>query len=155
MNGVIGKTEYKLSSKFDSIFSFQEILDNNKDCKVVCDATHSFDVYNGYQIHVTAPGRPEYEMILGVCSDGINYEGDGRPYSREKIMTVPIEKGIEILMNYWKMMDAIDNFESSLSTSGIKNDSINWFAACNYEAQHRIEGARNMKEKKCEISLYY
>lgn len=95
--------EYKVSKNFDLNISFEELIANNKTCKINLESTHHFESFNGILIYLTHPqGRENFSIAMGVDSDGFAYEGD---YGcNDDYKEIPIEDGLKILNHYREMI---------------------------------------------------
>lgn len=104
---------YKVSSKFGMNISFEELIKNNKTCKIELDSQHHFETYEGVLVYVTHPNSKEpFNIQLGVDEEGIMYEGD---YGcRDEYKEIPIETGLKILMAYKEFIDKRDKLERLL-----------------------------------------
>lgn len=104
---------YKVSSKFGMDIPFEELIENNKICKIEMDSQHHFETYEGVLIYVTHPNSKElFNVQLGVDEEGIMYEGDYGCKDEHK--KIPIETGLKILMAYKEFIDKRNDLERLL-----------------------------------------
>lgn len=101
---------YKQSKNWDMDITLEELISSNTTCKIDLDSIHHFETYEGVLIYVSHPSEEEkFTIELGVCEDGIMYEGD---YGCEdKFKEIPIEEGLDILVKYGELLDTRYNFE--------------------------------------------
>lgn len=114
---------YKVSEYFSMNITFDELISNNKTCKVDLDSTHHFESFDGLLIYVTHPDSKEpFNIQLGVNVDGIVYEGD---YGcREEFKEIPIEEGLKLLETYRVLLNARSEFESLLLSNKLGKDIV-------------------------------
>lgn len=115
--------EYKVSKNFEMNISFEELIANNKTCKIDLDSTHHFESFNGILIYVTHPeGKEEFSINIGVDSDGFVYEGD---YGcQEDFKEILIEDGLKILNHYREMILHRDEMVNLFLNNKLDKDVI-------------------------------
>lgn len=114
---------YKQSKNWDMDITLEELISSNTTCKIDLDSMHHFETYEGVLIYVSHPSKEEkFTIELGVCEDGIMYEGD---YGCEdKFKEIPIEEGLDILVKYGELLDTRHNFEYLLLKNNLDKDVV-------------------------------
>lgn len=114
---------YKQSKNWDMDITLEELISNNATCKIDLDSTHHFETYEGVLIYVSHPSKEEkFTIELGICEDGIMYEGD---YGcQDKFKEIPIEEGLDILVRYGELLDTRHNFEYLLLKNNLDKDVV-------------------------------
>ena len=114
---------YKQSKNWDMDITLEELISNNATCKIDLDSTHHFETYEGVLIYVSHPSKEEkFTIELGICEDGIMYEGD---YGcQDKFKEIPIEEGLDILVRYGELLDTRHNFEYLLLKNNLEKDVV-------------------------------
>ncbi len=114
---------YKQSKNWDMDITLKELVSNNTTCKIDLDSTHHFETYEGVLIYVSHPSKEEkFTIELGICEDGIMYEGD---YGcQDKFKEIPIEEGLDILVKYGELLDTRHNFEYLLLKNNLDKDVV-------------------------------
>ena len=115
--------EYKVSSKFEMNISFEELVSNNKTCKIDLKSTHNFECYNGIIIYLSHPqGKEKFSIRIGVDDEGFRYEGD---YGcQDDFKEIPIEEGLKILNVYRELMVKGHELEDLLLTNKLDMDVV-------------------------------
>lgn len=110
--------DYKVSKNFDMNITFEELINYNKTCKVEYGNVRNFESYNGLLIYVSHPqDREEFSIELGVCEDGITYEGD---YGcQDSFKEIPIDEGLKLLEIYRQFINSKIEFNNLLSENDI------------------------------------
>lgn len=111
------------SKKFDMDISFEELIDYNKTCKVDVKSRRHFESYEGILIYVSHPNNKEkFSIQLGICEDGIIYEGD---YGcLETYKEIPIQQGLELLMKYGRLLNMRHELQCILLKNDIEPDRV-------------------------------
>ena len=114
---------YKVSKNFEMNISFEELISNNKTCKVNLNSTHHFESFEGLLIYVSHPQNKEkFTIELGVDVDGIVYEGDYGCIDSFK--EIPIEEGLKLLEAYRVLLNARSELEYLLLNNKLEKDEV-------------------------------
>lgn len=125
---------YKQSERWDMDISLEELIENNKTCKLDMNSTHHFDTYAGILIYVSHPKKEEkFTIQLGIDESGIMYEGD---YGcREDYKEIPIADGLEILMKYGELVTGLLQIDENAKEGkhGLRKSNQHSHRVCNGE----------------------